>query len=192
MITYVDGNIIDVLREVAQDKDYPRVFVPHVVNDDDVIGSGVARALFELYPTVKRSYHKWFKSYPKMMFEYDDKEKVETTGKAKLGQCQYITTNDDNITVVNMIAQSTPGINWYPYQYDNKSIRHPLPPIRYESLEECMVRVTHKMQEENVKDILTVKFGSGLAGGNWDKIESLIEKLWASVGINVTVFVPKG
>lgn len=184
MITYVDGNIIDILKEVAKDKDYPKVFVPHVVNDDDAMGSGVARALFELYPDVKKRYHNWFSQYPK-------RDMIDTTGKAKLGQCQFIRT-DDNITIVNMVAQSTPGINWYPYQYDNKSIRHPLPPIRYESLEECMVRVTHKMQEENVKDILTVKFGSGLAGGDWDRIESLIEKLWASVGINVTIFVPKG
>lgn len=186
MINYLEGNIIDVLNErikLSETEDVAEVWVPHVVNDENLIGSGVAKALFERWPDVKKLYHAWFAQYPK-------KDMIGTSGKAKLGQIQVIETGTI-VKVVNMVAQSTPGINWYPQIYAGIPIRYPLPPIRMQSLEECMVRITHEMQRKNVNQIITVKFGSGLAGGRWSEIEALIEKLWVDCGISVTVVVPK-
>lgn len=49
-----------------------------------------------------------------------------------------------------------------------------IPPIRYEALEKCILKVYSK-----IKTGATVhmpRIGAGLAGGDWEKIEGIIKK----------------
>lgn len=81
----------------------------------------------------------------------------------------------DNITICHMIAQ---------YGLINKNNPHPL---KYLSLTSCMRKVGMKAHGVD-GSIHTCKFGSGLAGGNWDAIEQLIKEIWVEQGIDVTIY----
>ena len=49
------------------------------------------------------------------------------------------------------------------------------PPVRYEAIEKCLATVDDKAKELSAS-IHMPRIGCGLAGGNWDAIEPLIER----------------
>lgn len=73
------------------------------------------------------------------------------------------------------------------------------PPIRYGAMAKAMynlaeyIRKAHASPEQGHAEIHCPKFGSDLAGGKWEIIESLILELWVDQGIPVCVYewVPK-
>ena len=77
-----------------------------------------------------------------------------------LGNVQFVSV-EDGIIVANMIAQ-----------HDIKPTNGE-PPIRYDALKTCLVKVYEKAIETN-SIVCGPKFGSGLAGGDWNKIEQII------------------
>lgn len=101
--------------------------------------------------------------------EYFYRQDTEN-GKLKLGNTQIIQVEPE-IHVANMCAQ---------HFYGTKS--HPVP-LRYWALKRCMETVG-QFCRENKAAVHCPYFGIGLAGGKWDKIESLINELW-----NFPVFV---
>jgi hypothetical protein len=70
---------------------------------------------------------------------------------------------DENIKVINMCAQD--GV----ISSANKT------PIQYGALEDCLEKIQNQYPSEL---IICPKFGSGLAGGDWNKITLLINKHW--------------
>lgn len=80
----------------------------------------------------------------------------------KLGSCQFVDVDED-LTVVNMVAQQNPT---------PKNI----PPIRYEALETCLTEVAKEAKEMDAT-VHMPRIGCGLAGGTWDKVEPILEKL---------------
>ena len=80
----------------------------------------------------------------------------------------------NNIVICHMIAQKG-LINTNPH------------PLRYLALISCMKKVGIKVDGVN-GSIHCPKFGSGLAGGNWEAIEQLIKEIWISQGIDVTIY----
>lgn len=95
-------------------------------------------------------------------------------GYLALGTTNFIQVN--NVWVANMCAQTLGGQR----------------PLYYNSLVECMAEVLYYL-EEDLEDFSAVelhcpKFGSGLAGGNWDFIQELILDCWVKEGLNVTVY----
>lgn len=99
--------------------------------------------------------------YPVVKIEY-------TSSKLDLGDTQFINVEPD-VYVANMIAQTL---------YDRPR------PLRYDALVYCMEDVALDVEFNNLK-ILAPKFGSELAGGNWEFIECLIEDIWE--GLDVTI-----
>jgi len=93
-----------------------------------------------------------------------------------LGSTMFVSV-ETNIIVANMIAQnniiSKTGI-------DN-------PPIDYKALETCLkeVCVKAKLMKASVH---MPKIGSGLAGGEWDKIEKIIEDIFVDVKVYTYIF----
>lgn len=84
-----------------------------------------------------------------------------------LGNVQIVPVEDD-ITVINMIAQH----DVRPMNINGVIV----PPIRYDALLECL----KKINEEAIKLNATIhapKFGAGLAGGDWNIIENLINEV---------------
>jgi O-acetyl-ADP-ribose deacetylase (regulator of RNase III) len=78
-----------------------------------------------------------------------------------LGMVQLVPV-ERNISVANMIAQT--GI---------KAVEG-VPPIRYDALRECLKQLGFQAHQWRAS-IHMPRIGCGLAGGQWDKVETLIE-----------------
>ena len=149
------------------------IVIPHVCNNIGAYGAGVALAIKNKW---RHAYYYYYRHLEAFKREGVDKKKL-------LGKNSYahFEENGCNVTVVNMIAQK--GLR-------NQNNRRPL---NYGALVECMSSLYPDIIEAgyyNHKpfEICTVKFGSDLAGGNWNFIKLLIEDIWLEQGIDVTVY----
>ena len=91
----------------------------------------------------------------------------------ELGDIQVVPVEPDT-TVVNMIAQTGIG-------------RYNGPPIRYPALEQCLEKVGTLALEHHAS-VHGPRFGAGLAGGNWEAIEMLIDQQLCQRGVDVTIY----
>jgi hypothetical protein len=144
------------------------VIIPHVCNNINSYAAGFAAQVADRFPVAKENFHLLGKT-------------------AKLGQVQHILVAQNKnyghrLYISNMIAQN--GIK---SQSNSR-------PINYAALCYCMNDVKNFVQklqkEEEIPkvQIHSPKFGSGLAGGNWDFISDLIEDIWSN--IEVYVYLP--
>ena len=109
--------------------------------------------------------------YPKAKEKYLSWSK---TFGLRLGRTQIVNVSNSLVYVANMVAQ------------DNTSVGPDFGrPLRYLALIECMKSVA---KFSVGYQIWCPKFGSGIAGGDWNFIEELIKEIWIAKGINVTVF----
>ena len=91
-----------------------------------------------------------------------------------LGRVQFVQVTKE-ITVANMIAQH------------DIVAQGGVPPIRYQALEQCLTRVAARAKAESFS-IHMPRIGSGLAGGDWERIEGMIQKNLVEKGLSVTVY----
>lgn len=61
------------------------------------------------------------------------------------------------------------------------------PPVRYEAIAAGLAKVAEKARELNAS-VHMPRIGCGLAGGDWSKVEPLIEQTLVSTGVAVTVY----
>ena len=123
------------------------------VNCKGVMGAGLAKQIRNVYPEV-----------------YNEYKYVCNNGDAYLGNIQLVETNDDRICV-NMFAQYSYGRN---DRYTN-----------YEAFMKCLLELeqfvtsyaaTVKMNmTENKVVAFPMYIGCGLAGGDWNKILSMLK-----------------
>jgi hypothetical protein len=139
------------------------VIIPHVCNNINGFGAGFAGAVAKNYPIVKENFHL-------------------LGNKAVLGHVQFVVAKKDNthkhkIVFANMIAQNG--------TISKTNIR----PLNYYALARCMANVAlfinQNFDKDNRVQIHAPKFGSGLAGGNWNFIKELVDDLWS----NIPVFI---
>jgi O-acetyl-ADP-ribose deacetylase (regulator of RNase III) len=159
--------------------DKTAIFIVHVVNAGNSMGSGVAKALFDKWPQVKSRYHKWF-----------DGDNSHCSGKAILGNVQYVRVDDNfkNQFVINMIGQDYPG--GHTFNINGKEMH--LAPVRYKSLEKCMLHIAEDVYRTKEKTgvmyrIIAPWFAAGLAGGTKKETSELINRIWVDNGIDVTI-----
>ena len=151
--------------------------IPHCCNngvDGDgvgVMGAGVAKALRNKWPLVFETYQKMQNESPNGL-------------RNRLGEICYAIIGE-NIIVVNMIGQD--GIR----SAENSK------PVKYWALMKCMetvrtdiIATIHMFSEFDGKTpvIHTCRFGSDLAGGNFEFILELIREQWIDHGIDVVVY----
>jgi hypothetical protein len=137
------------------------IVIPHVCNNVDVFGSGFAEAITEKYPIVKQNYHMLGLSFL----------------RNNMGYVQFVEVFSDKnyghkLIFANMIAQKG--------TISRTNIR----PLHYPSLVLSMISVQKFIKAhftDNKIQIHCPKFGSGLAGGNWLFISSLIEDIWTDI-----------
>lgn len=134
------------------------VVIPHVVNDQGIIGAGVSGALIARWPVVESDY----RALPR-----------------HLGTVQLVSA-EKGITVANMVAQHGVATR----QMLSQGAR---PPIRYAALSECM-RYLAAVCLTLDGEIACPRFGSDLAGGHWPAIEQMILEQWCDLNIPVTVY----
>jgi hypothetical protein len=163
-------NIFDISKQrVNGDSAGCSIFVPHVCNNIDLFGAGFAAQVADKYPMVKANYHMLGKSFLQKNMGYSQIVEVyeEPVYKHKL-------------FFVNMIAQN--GIK------NGSNLR----PINYLGLVKAMnslsMFISNYTKDSNRSEKVEIhcpKFGSGLAGGDWNFISYLIDDIWSKIPVIV-------
>lgn len=164
------GQLITVVGD-ATDPNQPaneNIIIPHVCNDIGAWGAGFVLALSRKWDEPERDYLNYCKTHKSNI----------------LGETIFTNVGND-IWVANMIAQR--GVDGF------ETTR----PLRYASLVTCMQSVTEYGWHiasivGGPVSIHCPKFGSALAGGNWEFITALIQDLWLDCGFDVTVYEFQG
>ena len=166
-LTYVTGDVTKPIRD--EDR---WILIPHITNNIGRWGAGVSGAIGRAFPKAESDYR--------------------NRGHYALGQTDFVIYPEHKIGIANMIAQHgiKPSRNtgtWMEAEDGPAIIR---PPIRYAALATCMRTVRQYCYSDGKPwcDIHAARFGAGLAGGNWDIIESLILELWIDLDLNVTIY----
>jgi len=167
MITYKTGDLF-----LGTNFDSPTIkIIPHCCNDINAYGAGFARAVSKHFPSAKERYHQWFE------LGVD----IESSKPFRLGQFQSVKVHP-SAYILNMIGQK--GI---------ANINNPKP-VKYGHLFKCIEQIGHLIRfyvaknPERQMEIATVKFGAGLAGGNWEIIEEFINDNWDFPQVPVTIW----
>lgn len=178
-LKYVMGDLFELAPlDGAGGGGFKTVCIPHICNDQGAWGAGFVVPLGDKFPDAKDSYLSWHSNgrYNKNT----DGERVSF----ELGAAQMVHIDHQPVIVANMIGQEGTG----PDDRGN-------PPIRYTELAKAMMSVFWYFQGDLEDDgdfhnweIHAPKFGSGLAGGDWNIIEGLIKTAWIEEGVDVTIY----
>lgn len=158
-LEYVNGNVLDLPSEGQK-------FLCHCCNDIGVMGAGVALTISKKWPQVKQDYVKWYK------------DKVWKEKPFALGQYQLVVVDrKKEIVVVNLIGQEGIG-------FRNG------PPIRYEAIKQGFEDLSRSILAGCFPNasVHMPRIGCGLAGGEWEKIETIIQETFCVAGVPVTVY----
>lgn len=136
MIEYRKGNLLDVTSGV----------IAHGVNCQGVMGSGVAKAIREKYPSVYKFYYNYCKPY------------TSEDSNMLLGTVQFCKVSD-TLEVANCFTQDFYGTNK----------RH----VNYEAVAKCFSELHDQVAGFDQLNIPYI--GAGLGGGDWNVIESIIK-----------------
>jgi O-acetyl-ADP-ribose deacetylase (regulator of RNase III) len=132
----------------------------HVCNDMGRWGKGFVFALSRRWSQPEEQYRAWY------------------AGRAGdgfgLGAVQFVQV-EPYIWVANMVAQR------------GTKTGSSGPPIRYEALADCLRRVGEKADELKAS-VHMPRIGCGLAGGDWARVEPLIEEFLVEHGLAVHVY----
>lgn len=148
----------DATKPVSQ-----RVIIAHVANNLGKWGKGFVLPLGKAYPDAEKQYKQWFKDNQPYPFE--------------LGRNQYIQVKE-NVFVANMVAQD--GIMTRATEKDKKVY------LDYDALQQCLDHLRAFAVAENMP-VQMPRIGAGLGGGDWTRIEQMIESSLTAQGVQVTV-----
>lgn len=133
--------------------------IAHGVNCQNVMGSGVAKAILTKYPEVKESYHN---------FCTEMTHKVINGPEDLLGMVGEVQCSDGKL-VYNCFTQENFG-------YDGEMY------VSYIAVAKCFDLLN---KEFGVKEIAIPKIGCGLAGGDWKKMKDIINEHSGDMKITV-------
>lgn len=149
----IQGDLFAALEKAKADW----IVIPHVCNNCHGWGAGFVVPLGKHFPEAKKSYLTTEKEY------------------MRLGDTQIVEVEKNNKTfwIANMIAQDG-------FKTENKER-----PLNYGALVKSMYQVRDDIEEaqtdhwhEKDPTIVTVRFGSDLAGGDWNIIRELVDAIW--------------
>lgn len=124
--------------------------IAHICNDLGAWGKGFVLAISKKWSQPEK-YYKEFKNYKGLILGHTQLIPVQTGEENNL------------IFVANMIAQ-----------HGLRNINNPIP-LNYDALTACLT-ILSSQSEMLTASIHMPRIGCGLAGGNWNKIESIIQK----------------
>lgn len=156
------------IRYVRGDATSPQAAGPklivHVSNTLGGWGRGFVLALSAHWEAPEKWYRAWHhhRHVAEMPRRLDD-GLLEMTGDFALGESQLVQVGEE-MFVLSMIAQE--GL-----EAGSKG-----PPIRYDALALCL-RHADKFARNLGASVHGPRFGCGLAGGTWEKVGPLVEKL---------------
>lgn len=171
MINYIQD---DLFKHVLVENE--RVFVPHICNDVKAWGAGFVIPLGRHYPEAKKAYHETVSVNSLMKLGHTGYATCTHAEYRKRNNIQAVEGDKGSVIIANMIAQKGTGF------------KDGVPPIRYDALKACMEDVKATVLQSPVKSrICCPAFGSGLAGGDWNIIEKMIEEIWKDIPVYVYV-----
>ena len=132
----------------------------HICNTRGGWGKGFVVAVSKRWPQPEAAYRQWFQ------------QKYWSGLPFALGQVQAIRVSS-NLQVVNMIAQEGYGKNNTALHQSTEP--NSTPPIRYLALEDCLGKVANFARQLSAT-VHAPRIGSGLAGGDWSKIEEILDR----------------
>jgi O-acetyl-ADP-ribose deacetylase (regulator of RNase III) len=132
----------------------------HICNDVGGWGKGFVLAISKRWKQPELAYRAWHES--------------GKAGGFRLGATQFVQV-EPQVWIANMVAQR--GL-----KRENGE-----PPIRYEAVADCLQQVAAKARELEAT-VHMPRIGCGLAGGDWSKIEPLIEEHLLRTGTHVSVY----
>lgn len=159
--------------------------IAHICNDMGGWGRGFVLALSSRWPVEKGSsspeacYRRW-------------KKQNHVEYPFVLGQIQTVWVEDTTF-VCNMIAQR----DYRPLQQGKTLLN--IPNINYSSLLECLTRLKIELyralneQDFEPNDKISInmpRIGAGLGGGDWTKIEKIINSVFEATELPVYVYDP--
>lgn len=139
--------------------DGPAVIV-HVCNDIGGWGKGFVMALSRRWPEPERAFRNWYADRDNNDFD--------------LGAVQFVEVGQD-LWVANMVGQR--GL------HKTKAG----PPIRYDAVETALASVADNARMLDAS-VHMPRIGCGLAGGEWDQIEPIIQRTLIDAGVDTTVY----
>ena len=163
-IKYVHG-------DATRPESWGNTIIAHICNDSGKWGKGFVMAISRRWPEPEEKYRAW----------YRDRE--HASSGFKLGAVRFVAVKTIDtvlnpglkIWIANMIAQ-----------HETRTAENPTP-IRYGALSTALQHVA-EFAKKNDASVVMPKIGSGLAGGDWSKIERLIIEAIVAQGISVTVY----
>lgn len=132
----------------------------HVCNDRGGWGKGFVLALSRRWPEPETQYRAWYTS--------------GQNGGFGLGAVQCVQV-EPYIWVANMVGQH------------GTKTGSSGPPVRYPAIAACLAKVGTKAIELSAS-VHMPRIGCGLAGGDWSRIEPLVEEHLSGRGVAVTVY----
>lgn len=141
--------------------DGPKI-IAHIVNDEGLWGAGFVLAIDKLSPRPKKFYKAEYQ------FQIDHGMVF-----MPLGMIDMVVAGRETY-VCNMVAQ-------------HRTIRTVKQPICYKSLEVCLTKLAETAIEEGAS-VHMPRIGCGLAGGDWNVVESIINRTLTLRDVDVTVY----
>jgi O-acetyl-ADP-ribose deacetylase (regulator of RNase III) len=141
-------------------------FIVHCCNDIGAWGAGFVVAISKRWKSPEMEYRKWYK---------------EREPRFDLGEVQIVQVEDNSdgkIFVCNIIGQRGIGIQ-------NGQI-----PLRYEALEMGFRKIIKTIRNDNHTNatIHMPRIGCGLAGGDWEVVDRIIQATFCINDIQVFVY----
>ena len=142
-----------------------RKFIIHCCNDIGAWGAGFVLAISRRWMKPENAYYSM----------------GERCNGYALGNIDLVKVEDD-LWVINMIGQSGVGQGGGG------------PPIRYKAIRNALEQVADIAQDPAYRgpfkavSIHAPRFGAGLAGGDWNTIEEIINETLVAAGLEVTVY----
>lgn len=134
--------------------------IAHICNNIGKWGKGFVMAVSKRWSEPEKEFRRWHQNRAENDFG--------------LGSIQLIKV-DAYTYVANMIGQQ--GI-----KRGSKGV-----PIRYEAVESCLEQLAEEAQRLNAS-VHMPRIGCGLAGGNWNEIEPLIQKTLIASKVHTIVY----
>lgn len=172
-IEYVSGDLFGPTKA-----DMGVNIITHIVNSKGAWGAGFVIPLGKNFPVSEQAYKAWSGKHNASGNAIEVPNKAVWHPPYELGQVQFVQVRDTPLLLVaNMLAQRLGGDR----------------PLYYNHLVHCMEEVgkyATRIRERHDCEV-TIRcplFGSGLAGGNWDFIEKLIEDCWLNLNLPVVAY----
>ncbi|KXJ33638.1 hypothetical protein AX282_09420 [Bacillus spizizenii] len=155
MIKIVKGNILDASEDI----------IVQQVNCKGVMGAGLAKAILNKYPNVKKEYQS-FRNF---------NLNKGLTDKDLLGLVNYVRVSDVKV-VANIFGQ----VNIKKNRFDNTMY------TKTDALTRGLKEVKELSKQLNKSVAIPYGIGCGLAGGDWNIISELIDSIFSDY--NVTIY----